>query len=271
MIANRCSHCTDAHHHHHHNNNTKHDHLQQPQPPSAASFAAMSRRNPTTKTIPNTSSNEQQQQQQTNQPFSWLYGSVRLNWSRTPSGRRWSETDDSCQHITPSTPEATETAQHESSVCYEFTSLHQDNNNSNNVQHPHLMGTTSNHHCCGVNGPSESPHNDQIDVTASAANPASKSNVNNDDNDLRSPSNPLTELKRSRTTRDSVRRSSHRSVWWASGLAHLLLVLIVIVVGGRGLWPIRGVEAGMESLDRHLRDLAGKVPQNILPNEDGSE
>lgn len=53
-------------------------------------------------------------------------------------------------------------------------------------------------------------------------------------------------------------------------MAHFLVVLCVLIFGGR-LWPIRGVEAGTEVLDRHLRDLVGKVPQNHLPDDDGSE
>lgn len=253
MNAIRCSHCTDSHHHH-----PKHD---QPQPPNG-SFAAMARRNPPKMTTipscaaPSPSSSHQQ-------TLTWLNGSVRLNWSRTPSGRRWTETDDdgSCQHISSDDSTPPHHLQSTLSDCTSHEAAAGD-------QYPHLGASSS---CCPPNE-SESHHNDQTMDVATAGSASFWAPNDNADEDLRKPSNPLTELKRSRTTRrDSVRRSSHRSVWWASGFAHLLVVLCVLVVGGGRLWPIRGVEAGMEVLDRHLRDLTAKVPHNHLPNGDGSE
>lgn len=250
MIAKRCSHCTDSHHQH-----PRQNHLQHLQP-SGGCFPAMARRSPTTTT---STMSSLAPSPKSNQPFSFLYGNVRLNWSRTTSGRRWSDTDDSdsCpQHITSSSSHA----HFKSSalpILYAYTSQ------EHNDQCPSSVSGK----CCD---PIVIHSDDQMSVSPSSVTPPTMLPPNDDDL-RRTSNNPLTELKRSRTRRDSVRRSSHRSVWWATGLANFLIVLCVLIIGGGRLLPIRGVEAGMEVLDRHLRDIDGKTPQNSSANEEGSE
>lgn len=108
---------------------------------------------------------------------------------------------------------------------------------------------------------------DAPDAAAPAKEEAEMRHSGSADDQMR-PANPLTDLKRPRKTRETVRRSSTRSVWSAALLTPVLLGLAVLAA----FWlnPIQGVEAGTRALDRHLRDTAGKTPA-LTPDKTGSE